>query len=76
MIIKGAIQNHIMFIGFNDGLEHFVSAIRKKTDIPIAFYCDQDIYTEVFKLNNIYSNIFHFYGDYFDKSHLEKAAIN
>jgi len=29
----------------------------------------------VFKLNNLFGNIFHFWGDAFDKSHLDKSCI-
>lgn len=26
-------------------------------------------------MNNLYGNIFHFWGDYYDKTHLDKACI-
>ena len=43
--------------------------------MPIVFFTKDDIWTEVFKLNNIFGNIFHFMGDHFDKSHLDKSGI-
>ena len=43
--------------------------------MPIVFYTELDIYAEAFKLNNIYHNIFHFMGDFFDKGHLDRAAV-
>jgi len=73
--LKGKLSRHILIIGFNNGLSHLVRAIRKKTDVPIAIFCDKDINPEVYKLNNLHLNIFHFWGDPFDRSHLDAALL-
>lgn len=73
--IHGKISNHILIFGFNSGVIHFVKAIREKCDLPIVFFFDEDISLDIFKMNNVYGNIFHFWGDPFDKSHLDKSSI-
>lgn len=74
-IITGKISNHILVFGYNDAFIHFIKATRQNTDIPIVFFFNENIYLEVFKLNNVHGNIFHFYGDHYDKSHLDKSCI-
>lgn len=73
--IEGKIQNHIIVFGFNAGCIHFIRAIRKKCELPIVFFDNNDIQLDIFKANNLFGNIFHFWGDAFDKKHLEKACI-
>ena len=73
--IEGKIQNHLLVFGYNEGCIHFIKAIRKKCELPIVFFDNQDIQLQIFKANNLYGNIFHFWGDAFDRSHLEKACI-
>ena len=62
----GGLSNHILIFGFNLAVNHLIKAVRKKTNIPIAFYVNEDYYEQIFKLNKGYSNIFHFYGDPFN----------
>jgi hypothetical protein len=73
--ISDKISNHIVVFGFTEGVTHFVKATRRKTDMPICFYSNENIYDEIFKINNIYGNIYHFYGDPFNKDHLDKVAL-
>jgi len=73
--IQGKIKNHILIFGFNQGLIHFIKATRLKCDLPIVIFYNEDIQLDIFKLNNLFGNIFHFWGEAFDKSHLEKACI-
>jgi hypothetical protein len=74
--LSGKISNHILIFGFNDGIIHFIKATRQKCEMPIAFLSNDDISTEIFKLNNIYGNVYHFWGDPFDKQNLEKSCIS
>ena len=71
----GKIANHIIIFGYNEGVVHFIKTIRERCDMPIVFLWNEDIGIATFKLNNLYGNIFHFWGNPFDKSHLEKACI-
>eukprot|EP00347_Sterkiella_histriomuscorum_P016353 403353514 len=73
--IQGKISNHILVFGFNQGLIHFVKATREKCDLPIVIFYNEDISLDIFKMNNLFGNIFHFWGDPFDKSHLDKSCI-
>lgn len=54
---------------------HLVNSIRKKSDIPVIFFYNESLELEMIKLNELYGNIFHFHGDYFDKKHLKRACI-
>ena len=73
--LQGKIANHILVFGYNEGVIHFIKSTRQKCEIPIVFFTREDISTNVFKLNNIFGNIFHFMGDPYDKSQLDKACI-
>lgn len=73
--IQGKINNHILIFGFNNGLVHFIKATRQKCDLPIVIFFNEDISLQVFKLNNLYGNIYHFWGDCFDKKHIQKSCI-
>ncbi len=64
-----------MVFGYNEGIVHFIKATRYKSDIPIVFLAKDDISVEVFKLNNIFGNIFHFWGEPLDKSNMDKSCI-
>ena len=71
------IENHIVIIGYNDGIVHLVHSIRKKTDMPIVFFCNEDIQVDIIKLNHLYGSksIKHFWGDPLNVDHLKTASI-
>ena len=43
--------------------------------MPIVFLTNYDIYLDIYKLNNTYTNIYHFYADLNNKEHFQKANI-
>ena len=56
-------------------MDHFLSAIREVSELPIVFYYDKDIYSKIFKFNELYKNIYHFMGEFNDIKHFSKAQI-
>lgn len=41
--MRSKIDSHILVFGFTEAVVHFVKATRAKTNMPIVFYCNEDI---------------------------------